>query len=386
MERGAQDDTITERMHSLHFLLKFSLCVFQFSLRAVRPRKKAFSTMQPEVSGLTGGKSFADVVKFGLRSHFVFVQQDDDQSELVENNSEPKQWQALPYNFLLSLCRYLHDRDRFSMAQVCRAWREATLNPSLWRSHVFYLYCRHEVPQGLAWLTGRARFLRHATIMCFGTFDSHRQNFLRALQQTDLLDLDINGAAYWWSAASADGGICGRVVARISRLVKTQRRLHGFQMRQAMLPFKLGMGVLSAALVASGQTLRRLGLEDFFGEQIAFNAPYMPGLFTDLRFENYAKSMKWQPGDYASCPANLLQGEALSVFLSLSPEDISDCQSVKETPLRILAVTRMGLNPNSSLRSLHRTKTLPLISIELPVISIVGLNSLKCQTSIVFPF
>ncbi|GFN80936.1 gypsy retrotransposon integrase-like protein 1 [Plakobranchus ocellatus] len=49
------------------------------------------------------------------------------------------------------------------------------------------------------------------------------------------------------------------------------------------------------------------------------------------RFENYAKSMKWQPGDYASCLANLLQGEALSVFLSLSPEDISDYQSVKKT-------------------------------------------------------
>ncbi|GFS08340.1 reverse transcriptase [Elysia marginata] len=52
------------------------------------------------------------------------------------------------------------------------------------------------------------------------------------------------------------------------------------------------------------------------------------------RFENYAQSMKWQPPDYASCLANLLQGEALSVFLSLSPEDISDYQSVKKTLLR----------------------------------------------------
>ncbi|GFN74071.1 aminopeptidase n [Plakobranchus ocellatus] len=82
------------------------------------------------------------------------------------------------------------------------------------------------------------------------------------------------------------------------------------------------------------------------------------------RFENYAKSMKWQPGDYASCLANLLQGEALSVFLSLSPEDISDYQSVKKTLLRRFGCAGMGLNPNSSLRSLHRTKTLPLISIE----------------------
>ncbi|GFO27883.1 hypothetical protein PoB_005438800 [Plakobranchus ocellatus] len=82
------------------------------------------------------------------------------------------------------------------------------------------------------------------------------------------------------------------------------------------------------------------------------------------RFENYSKSMKWQPGDYASCLANLLQGEALSVFLSLSPEDISDYQSVKKTLLRRFGCDKNGFKSNSSLRSLHWTKTLPLISIE----------------------
>ncbi|GFO20836.1 Pol polyprotein [Plakobranchus ocellatus] len=52
--------------------------------------------------------------------------------------------------------------------------------------------------------------------------------------------------------------------------------------------------------------------------------------------------MKWQPGDYASCLANLLQGEALSVFLSLSPEDISDYQSVKKTLLRRFGCDKNG--------------------------------------------
>ncbi|GFO46647.1 gypsy retrotransposon integrase-like protein 1 [Plakobranchus ocellatus] len=51
------------------------------------------------------------------------------------------------------------------------------------------------------------------------------------------------------------------------------------------------------------------------------------------RFENYAKSMKWQPAGYASCLANLLQVEALSDFLSLGPEDISDYQSVKKNTI-----------------------------------------------------
>ncbi|GFO28992.1 reverse transcriptase [Plakobranchus ocellatus] len=60
------------------------------------------------------------------------------------------------------------------------------------------------------------------------------------------------------------------------------------------------------------------------------------------RFENYAKSMKWQPAGYASCLANLLQGEALSVFLSLGPEDISDYQSVKKTLLRRFGCDRNG--------------------------------------------
>ncbi|GFN80211.1 Zinc finger protein [Plakobranchus ocellatus] len=60
------------------------------------------------------------------------------------------------------------------------------------------------------------------------------------------------------------------------------------------------------------------------------------------RFEKYVKSMKWQPGDYASCLASLLQGDALSVFLSLSPEDISDYQSVKKTLLRRFGCDKNG--------------------------------------------
>ncbi|GFR73625.1 F-box only protein 39-like [Elysia marginata] len=245
------------------------------------------STMQQAVTA----ESFSDVVKLTWRPRYLIVDgdNDDDNDETdkpIAGDDEKKfgieQWAALPYNFLVTVCRYLHNRDRYSMAQVCRGWRDATLNPSLWRSHVFYLYCQHEVPQGMVWLSGRADFLRHATVMCFGTFDLSRQEFLRALQQADLLDLDINGAAYWWSAAADDKATCSRVVARISRLVKTQRRLQGFQMRQAMLPFKLGMGVLASVLVASGHTLRRLGLEDFFGDQIAFSVPTMPDRFTKM--------------------------------------------------------------------------------------------------------
>ncbi|RUS86213.1 hypothetical protein EGW08_006008 [Elysia chlorotica] len=231
-------------------------------------------------------KSRVIVAKF--RPRYLIV--DDDDSDTTNNGTvgtnseivEGKPWGTLPYNFLVAMCRYLHNRDRYSMAKVCRAWREATLNPTLWRSHVFYLYCQHEVPQGLVWLAGRASYLRHATVMCFGTFDRPRQEFLRALQQADLLDLDINGAAYWWSAAADDNATCSQVVARISRLVKTQRRLQGFQMRQAMLPFRLGMGVLASVLVASGQTLHRLGLEDFFGDQTTFNIPTLPDRFTKM--------------------------------------------------------------------------------------------------------
>ena len=80
----------------------------------------------------------------------------------------------------------------------------------------------------------------------------------------------------------ADRATCSRVVARICGLVRTQRRLQGFQMRQAMLPFNLGMGVLAAVHSSSGQTLTRLGLEDFFGDQIPFKLPAMPDRFTKM--------------------------------------------------------------------------------------------------------
>ncbi|CAL1527075.1 unnamed protein product, partial [Lymnaea stagnalis] len=68
--------------------------------------------------------------------------------------------------------------------------------------------------------------------------------------------------------------------ARIVRLLKTQRRLVGFQMRQAMLDFNTGMGVLDAVAVSSGVTMLRLGLEDFFGDDIVLNVPSMPERFT----------------------------------------------------------------------------------------------------------
>ncbi|GFN84505.1 reverse transcriptase [Plakobranchus ocellatus] len=47
------------------------------------------------------------------------------------------------------------------------------------------------------------------------------------------------------------------------------------------------------------------------------------------RFERHAAAFGWHESEWASCLANLLQDEALSVFLSLSPTESADCQSMK---------------------------------------------------------
>ncbi|KAK0062388.1 F-box only protein 39 [Biomphalaria pfeifferi] len=233
-------------------------------------------------------KTFAEALKASLETRLIVVDDSDEEEEKrLMKQAEQKPWECLPYNVLVNICRFLQGKDRSRMALVCRSWYEATKNPSLWRSYVFYLYSNNEAPRGLSWLSTRVNHLRHATIMCFGNFDRYRDKFLRALHHASLLNLDINGAAYWWSA-STGRATCDTVVAKIVRLLKTQRRLMGFQMRQAMLDFKTGMGVLDAIAAASGNTLLRLGLEDFFGDDIVLNVPSMPERFAQgiMKFPN----------------------------------------------------------------------------------------------------
>ncbi|XP_035828108.1 F-box only protein 39-like [Aplysia californica] len=198
--------------------------------------------------------------------------------EAEEDHGNDKPWHCLPYHILVTICRFLQERERGKMGAVCRSWREASQNPGLWRSHVFYLYSHSEAPRGLSWLQARGHNLRHATVMCLGHFDKPKEQFLRALQRSDLIDLDLNGTAYWWSSSGSVTS-AGRVMARIVRLLKTQRQLEGFQMRQAMLDYQTGLGILDTLAVSSGSSIVRLGLEDFFGDDLSSSAHAMPQRF-----------------------------------------------------------------------------------------------------------
>ncbi|GFO14996.1 Zinc finger protein [Plakobranchus ocellatus] len=52
------------------------------------------------------------------------------------------------------------------------------------------------------------------------------------------------------------------------------------------------------------------------------------------RFERHATAFGWPESEWASCLSNLLQDEALSIFLSLSPAEGSDYQDVKRVLLQ----------------------------------------------------
>ncbi|GFN77395.1 histone-lysine N-methyltransferase SETMAR [Plakobranchus ocellatus] len=60
------------------------------------------------------------------------------------------------------------------------------------------------------------------------------------------------------------------------------------------------------------------------------------------RFERHAAAFGWHESEWASCLANLLQDEALSVILSLSPTESADYQSVKRVLLRRFNCDRNG--------------------------------------------
>ncbi|GFN92691.1 Zinc finger protein [Plakobranchus ocellatus] len=60
------------------------------------------------------------------------------------------------------------------------------------------------------------------------------------------------------------------------------------------------------------------------------------------RFERHATVFGWHETEWASCLANLLQDEALSIFLSLSPAEGADYQSVKRVLLRRFNCDRNG--------------------------------------------
>ncbi|GFR95727.1 reverse transcriptase [Elysia marginata] len=101
--------------------------------------------------------------------------------------------------------------------------------------------------------------------------------------------------------------------------------------------------------------LKKLELDatQFVGERRTqsgnFGKPKLPPL-TDTsqidlyleRFERYASSQAWRVEDWASCLCNLLQGEALSILLSLSAEESANYNTVKETLLRRFNCDRNG--------------------------------------------
>ncbi|GFN74894.1 Zinc finger protein [Plakobranchus ocellatus] len=60
------------------------------------------------------------------------------------------------------------------------------------------------------------------------------------------------------------------------------------------------------------------------------------------RFERHAAAFGWHESEWAPCLANLLQDEALSVFLSLSPTESADYQSIKRVLLRRFNCDRNG--------------------------------------------
>ncbi|GFO10787.1 reverse transcriptase [Plakobranchus ocellatus] len=60
------------------------------------------------------------------------------------------------------------------------------------------------------------------------------------------------------------------------------------------------------------------------------------------RFERHAAAFGWPESEWASCLSNLLQDEALSIFLSLSPAEGSDYQAVKRVLLQRFGCDRNG--------------------------------------------
>ncbi|GFO26334.1 Pol polyprotein [Plakobranchus ocellatus] len=62
------------------------------------------------------------------------------------------------------------------------------------------------------------------------------------------------------------------------------------------------------------------------------------------RFERHAAAFGWHESEWASCLVNLLQDEALSVFLSLSPTESAGHQSVKRVLLRRFNCDRNGFS------------------------------------------
>ncbi|GFO34988.1 reverse transcriptase [Plakobranchus ocellatus] len=60
------------------------------------------------------------------------------------------------------------------------------------------------------------------------------------------------------------------------------------------------------------------------------------------RFERHATAFGWHESEWASCLSNLLQDEALSIFLSLSPAEGSDYQTVKRVLLQRFGCDRNG--------------------------------------------
>ncbi|GFR99385.1 hypothetical protein ElyMa_002791900 [Elysia marginata] len=60
------------------------------------------------------------------------------------------------------------------------------------------------------------------------------------------------------------------------------------------------------------------------------------------RFERHCASMGWAKQDWASCLVNLLSGEALTIFLSVDPDESKDYNIVRDTLLLRFNCTESG--------------------------------------------
>ncbi|GFO37431.1 gypsy retrotransposon integrase 1 [Plakobranchus ocellatus] len=71
------------------------------------------------------------------------------------------------------------------------------------------------------------------------------------------------------------------------------------------------------------------------------NDPSQIDLYLE-RFERHATAFGWHESEWASCLSNLLQDEALSIFLSLSPAEGADYQAIKRVLLQRFGCDRNG--------------------------------------------
>lgn len=186
-------------------------------------------------------------------------------------------WIKLPYPAIVNVLQNLTDGERVLTAQVCRSWKQAFQNPTLWRTRHFELGGSKANSSGikaLAFVKSKGSCLRKVFVSCRHITSNTCENiantlepFILYLKEANLEEFHILGLELdrFWKYYH----LRGKVAESLMELLCRTRNLKVLEISLAQFDLLPGTEILQTVAQTCGTKLNSLLLEDFYHGHLA---------------------------------------------------------------------------------------------------------------------